>query len=220
MPLTFHDGSLLFYTLSPALLVAIVKAFNLQEERDLLRGYAYYEFGLFRGFSFWFAEQISREYANPDFRFYGFDSFEGMPASEVDIDPIHWAKGSYASSFESVMSKLKRHKTDFSRVKLYKGFFSKSLFDSFRKNETFLPVSICVIDSDLYESCVEVLSFIKDYLIPGSILLFDDYNVFNRDDNHGERRALREFEQGHPAFRRESIFNFGWHGEAFRVTSI
>ena len=102
-------------------------------------------------------------------------------------------------------------------MKLYKGFFSKPFFDSLRQRESFLPVSICVIDSDLYESCVEVLDFIKDYLVPGSILLFDDYNVFNKDDNHGERRALREFEQKHPAFQKEYLFDFGWHGVAFRV---
>ncbi len=102
-------------------------------------------------------------------------------------------------------------------MKLYKGFFSKPFFDSLRQCESFLPVSICVIDSDLYESCVEVLDFIKDYLVPGSILLFDDYNAFNKDDNHGERRALREFEQKHPAFQKEYLFDFGWHGVAFRV---
>lgn len=220
-----HEKNPLFYTLSPMLLVAIVKAFDLQRSsfskygQDLLKGHAYYEFGVFKGFSFWFAEQVSREYTGADFFFYGFDSFEGLPESQVDSD-LNWDEGNYAASFDFVMAKLKQHGTQFSRTKIYKGFFSKSLFDNLRQSENFLPCSICVIDSDIYESCVEVLDFIKDYLVPGSILLFDDYNAFQGDDNHGERRALKEFEQKHPTFKKEKIFDFGWHGVAFRVLMV
>ncbi len=43
-----------FYTLSPDVLVALVKAFNIQRSevsavRHLLDGHGYYEFGMFRG---------------------------------------------------------------------------------------------------------------------------------------------------------------------------
>ena len=82
-----HNENNLFYTLSPALTVAIVKAFKMLDKT--CEGKAYYEFGLFKGFSFWFAEQISREYVGDgQFNLYGFDSFEGLPRSEVDRDPI------------------------------------------------------------------------------------------------------------------------------------
>ncbi|MBI4283921.1 MAG: hypothetical protein HY663_05570 [Chloroflexi bacterium] len=215
-----HNENPLFYTLSPSLLPAIAKAFEIQRSHNLLDGHGYYEFGLFKGFSFWFAEQSSRECTNATFRFYGFDSFEGVPESQVDIDPIYWAEGNYAASYDFVIAKLKEHGADLSRMKLYKGFFSESLFSSLRKSETFPSASICVIDSDLYESCVEVLSFIKDYLVPGSLLLFDDYNAFDKDNSHGERRALIEFEEMHPTFRKEFLFNIGWHGVVFRVLSL
>ncbi len=220
-----HNENPLFYTLSPMLLVAIAKAFDIQHSilsggRNLLERHGYYEFGLFKGFSFWFAEQISREYVGQNFYFYGFDSFEGLSKSQVDIDPVYWAEGNYAASIEFVTTKLKEHGTDFSRVKLYKGWFSKDLFDSLHQSESFLPVSICTIDSDIYESCVEVLDFIKDLLVPGSILLFDDYNAFNKDDRHAERRALLEFEQTNPTFRKEHLFDFGWQGVAFRVIAV
>ena len=78
----------------------------------------------------------------------------------------------------------------------------------------------CVIDSDAYESCVEVLDFVKTFLVPGAILLFDDYNAFNKDARHGERRALQEFEQKNPAFQKEHLFDIGWHGVAFKVTAV
>lgn len=220
-----HNENPLFYTLSPMLLVAIVKAFELHRSgsspwgRDMLKGHAYYEFGLFKGFSFWFAEQISREYTDSEFLYYGFDSFEGLPKSQIDITSP-WAEGSYAASLDFVTAKLEQHGTQLSKVKLYKGFFSRSLFAGLRQRENFLPAAVCVIDLDIYESCVEILDFIKDYLVPGTILLFDDYNVFHKDDEHGERKALKEFEQKYSAFRKEHIFDFGWHGAAFRVLAV
>jgi hypothetical protein len=217
-----HNDNQFFYTLSPMLLTGIHKAFNMQQEqiatggKNLLEGHGYYEFGLFRGFSFWFSEQISREIVGDAFNYYGFDSFEGLPQTEIDSEEEFWAEGNYSASYEFVMGKLKANGSDLSKVRLYKGFYSKEYFESLQTDQ-FLPISICVIDSDIYESCVDVLEFIKSYIVPGSIILFDDYNAFDKDDDHGERRALREFESRNPSFRKEHLFDFGWHGVAFRV---
>jgi len=128
-----HREGSFFYTLSPPLLVAIVKAFNIQRRackdgRNLLDGHGYYEFGVFKGFSFWLAEQVSREYVGPNFRLYGFDSFEGLPRSQVDADVAGWAEGRYAASFEFVTDELTRYGMDFTRARLYKGFYSKQFF--------------------------------------------------------------------------------------------
>ncbi len=97
---------------------------------------------------------------------------------------------------------------------MYKGFYSKAFFDNL--TDQFMSISICVIDSDIYESCVDVLEFIKSYIVSGSILLFDDYNAFDKNEEHGERRALKEFEIN-PTFKKKHLFDFGWHGVAFRV---
>jgi len=107
-----------------------------------------------------------------------------------------------------------------SRVSLYKGYFSQQLWDKLNKTEKFLPVSICVIDADIYESCVEVLNFIKDYLVKGSILIFDDFNVFDKNEKHGERRALKEFLQRYPGVKLSRLFDYGENGAAFNVVSI
>lgn len=216
-----HNDNALFYTLSPSLLIAILKVFNIQgKSREPIKGGSYYEFGVFRGFSIWFAEQVAREYSASDSYFYGFDSFEGLPKTRIDADLANWAEGNYAAPYEFVISKLKENGTDFSRVKLYKGFFSKSFFSDLKSREKFMPVSICVIDSDIYESCAEVLNFIKDFLVAGSILIFDDYNAFGKSSDHGERRALIEFERQHPEFHKEHLFSYGSYGEAFRVVNI
>jgi hypothetical protein len=217
-----------FYTLSPDALVALVKAFNIQNAellkgRNLFEGHGYYEFGLFRGFSFWFAEQISREYTGSSFRLFGFDSFQGLPPPQLNVEAAVFDKGDFCASYESVTNSLKKWKADLSRISLHKGFYSNALFERFRESEEFLPISICLIDVDLYESCVPVLDFIKDFLVEGSILLFDDYNQFGevgQDNSSGERKALSEFERKNPGFRKEHLFDYGLEGVAFRVLSV
>jgi len=188
--------------------------------RDLLKGHGYYEFGMFRGFSFWFAEQLSREYAGSDFRLMGFDSFEGLPQPQLASEAAVFKKGDFRGTYEAVTKNLAKWKTDASRISLYRGFYSRELFEKLRKEASFPPVSICLVDVDLYESCIPVLDFIKDYLVPGSILLFDDYNQLGEDNTAGERRALIEFERRNPGFRKEHLFDYGWEGVAFRVLSI
>jgi O-methyltransferase len=215
----------IFQTLSPDALVAIVKAFNLQKQiadsgRNVLDGHAYYEFGMFKGFSFWFAEQIAREYTDLNFRFLGFDSFEGLPQPQLEVEAQVFRKGDFRGTYEAVTENLRRWKADFSRIQLYKGFYSDRFFEQLREKEQFPPVSICLIDVDLYDSCVPVLEFIKEYLVEGSILLFDDYNQLGEDDNSGERKALIEFESRNTGFRKEHLFNYGWEGAAFRVVAL
>jgi hypothetical protein len=65
-----------------------------------------------------------------------------------------------------------------------------------------------------------VLEFINPLLVIGSIILFDDYNRFDVDNAAGERRALIEFEQVNIGFQKEHLFNYGWHGAAFRVIAL
>jgi len=223
----FKDAILdgVFYTGGPDVLIAIVKAFELQRQsalagRGLFDGHAYYEFGMYKGFSFWFAEQLAREYTDSNFRFLGFDSFEGLPQPQLDVEARLYRKGDFRGSYEIVTGNLRKHKADLTRMRLYKGFYSEHLFRQLREKEQFPPVSICLIDVDLYESCVPVLDFIKEYLVEGSILLFDDYNQIGENDDAGERRALIEFEKRNPTFKKEHLFNYGWEGVAFRVVSL
>jgi hypothetical protein len=215
-----------FYTMSPDLLVALVRTLELQRDalnngRDLFTGHGYYEFGMFRGFSFWFAEQVSRQYANGSLRFFGFDSFEGLPQATLKVEDSTFFVGQFRGSYEAVCENLKRWKTDLTKVSLFKGWYSDAFFHSLEKQNSFPPISICLIDVDLYDSCIPVLEFIRPHLVEGSILIFDDYNQLGYEDpTSGERRALLEFEHRYPTFRKEYLFNYGWEGIAYRVVSV
>lgn len=220
----FHNRNNLFYTLSPRLLQAIFAGFRIlhKDNRDLLEKGAYYEFGIFKGFGLWFAEFTSRGITTKEFKLYGFDSFEGIPETQVDVNP-DWRPGGYAASVEEVVTHLENNAADLNRIQLLKGFFSKELFDQFAQKITFLPAALVVIDSDIYESCKVVLEFLNGKISPGTIILFDEYETpffQNQQDEHGERRALGEFIEHNKSLEMKKIFVYGNGQVAFRVESV
>ena len=217
--IAYFNNNPLFYTASPNLLIALVRSFNYLKANHpaLLQNGSYLEFGLFKGFSLWFAELLSREYVGKDFRLYGFDSFCGLPPSVVDKAEAYWAPGAYACSIEDVSNSIEKSGGDFARITLVKGFYSEDVFRKALSNIALKPPAIVVIDSDIYESCKIVLDYFGPMLREGTIILFDDFNAFERSDKHGERRALKEFSAAHPSFRTREMFDFGWHGTAVIV---
>lgn len=202
-----------FATLHPNLLIGIYQAFDILKKQKKTVG-ALYEFGVYRGFSFWYANQLAKQFGF-NYEFYGFDSFEGLPQSQVDIHR-NWSEGSYACDLISVNHQLDKWGMPLP-FKLFKGFFSDISFAKFEKENDLKRCCIAVVDSDLYESCVEVLSYLKPKLGDEPIILFDDYNAFNSHNNHGERKALSEFKLANPQFNFTELFSFGPYGQAFQV---
>lgn len=210
------SSQLPFATLHPHLLMALYRALTILNNRNI-RGGGYYEFGLYKGFSFWFANNLAHD-IGLNLKFYGFDSFEGLPKSNVDIHR-NWKEGSYSASIDDVTMSLKKWGMPLPYT-LIQGWYSKKLFDTIQSEQPFDKPVIVLIDCDLYESAIEVLNFIHPKMSIGLILLFDDWNAFGGDENHGERRAVREYEHNNPSFKKSSLFSFGTYGEAFQVVNI
>lgn len=57
---------------------------------------------------------------------------------------------------------------------------------------------------------------LRPRLCTGTILLFDDFNAFAGDDNHGERRALPEFESKYCSFSKTHFFRSTLTGKYLR----
>ena len=67
----------------------------------------YYEFGVFRGYTFLSAQRSCDELRISNTRFYGFDSFKGLPELE-EVDQTHnvFFKGQYSCPKEDVVQAL------------------------------------------------------------------------------------------------------------------
>lgn len=130
----------------------------------------YLEFGVWQGESLrWWSQHLT----NPNARFHGFDSFEGLPE--------RWNQFVDAGDF--AVDALPQFDDD--RVSLEVGWFSDTLPKFVVPEHDQLIVNI---DSDLYSSAVEVLTQLEEHLVPGTLIYFDEF----ADRDH-ELRAFREF---------------------------
>ncbi len=196
-----------FYSATPATPKAVVRALKMSK----VQGH-YYEFGLYKGYSFYQAVKNS-----PSIMHFGFDSFQGLPET---IEGGKFVEGKYSSSLEEVTSQLEKRGCLEGNVKLVKGFFDNSLTKELQNSLLENKIKVVLIDVDLYKSTVPVLNFIKPMLQQGTIILFDDWNCFDADDNKGERKAFKEFLQLNRDIKFKESFAFGWHGQAFELTSV
>jgi O-methyltransferase len=121
----------------------------------------YLEFGVYRGDSMRTWTGINTD---PNSRFLGFDSFEGLPET--------WNKKNRTGTFDlgGQMPII-----DDTRVKLIKGWFQQTLRPELTR---FVPRSRLVIhnDSDLHSSTLFVLTVLDPLIVPGTVLIFDEFS--------------------------------------------
>ena len=121
----------------------------------------YLEFGVSTGESFrWWVNHISNENS----RFYGFDTFNGLPE---DWGPFK--KGAMSNGNKPPEISDSRHQ-------FYQGIFQKTLYD-FLKTYNSDKKKVIHMDADLYSSTLFVLTTLSPYLKKGDIILFDEFNV-------------------------------------------
>jgi len=121
----------------------------------------YLEFGVSGGSSFrWWLEKNT----NPASKFFGFDTFEGLPEKWGA-----YAKGAMAVQLEAL------HITD-GRASFYKGLFQESLVP-FLATYKSSNRKLIHLDADLFSATIFALSQLYNYLNDGDILMFDEFAV-------------------------------------------
>lgn len=154
------------------------------------------ECGVYRGGSTRLMGRRMRDLA-PGKRLFACDSFEGFPQDRIldaDLGPFR---------FRFKIRRKFRHATDVpSRLVAFfdayrvnghvvKGFFSDTLPRMPRRKYCFM-----FIDCDIYESHLDCLHVLYDQLVPGGIVVFDDYA---EPKWPGASRAVDEFFADQPA---------------------
>lgn len=143
------------------------------------------EFGVHKGETVNF---IARLLSNEEI--YGFDSFEGLPEN--------WYKNSKEDlRFTAGTFSLDELPTVESNVKLIKGWYDKSLPKWLDENNI-SKIKLLHLDSDLYSSSIYVLEQLNKFIIPGTIIIFDELYPFDDENNYklwkdGEWKALIEW---------------------------
>jgi len=124
----------------------------------------YLEFGVSEGFSFrWWANANN----HPESRFYGFDTFDGLPESWGT-----YSKGDMSAAIPDLND---------NRCSFFKGLFQETLFDFIRTHSLEGKRKIIHLDADLFSSTLFVLTTLAPGLRKGDILFFDEFNVPNHE---------------------------------------
>jgi O-methyltransferase len=85
-----------FDTASQELIPALRKSLEKLIESDFSREGDYYEFGVFKGYAFWYAQHIAGQLGLHHMRFFGFDSFTGLPETLfLDSRVVEFEDGVY-----------------------------------------------------------------------------------------------------------------------------
>ena len=136
----------------------------------------YLEFGVHRGESIAYWAKLNQ---NPTSRFFGFDSFEGLP-EDWRLLSRTMPKGTFNTDGQV---------PDFSdqRVKFIKGLFQE-VSAGFLENFSLKNKLIIHCDADLYNSTMFVLTTYHQLIVPGTILIFDNFSTVT----HGFR-AFRDY---------------------------
>ena len=147
----------------------------------------YFEFGVYKGRSLILFYYLAKK-MGMRIRFFGFDSFAGLPESEGKV----FHKGQFSFSQESLKKYLEKVGVT-NNIFLIKGYYSQSLKKELFTHYKLEKASVIHIDCDLYISTKEVLNFIEPLLQNGTILIFDDWGSFGNNDSLGQKRAFQEF---------------------------
>jgi len=207
-----------FRTLSPGTPEAILKAFKLvKQESDGPVG-DYYEFGLFRGYTFLQAYSHTQSLGINDPHFYGFDSFEGLPPADgIDEADGRFFEGQFACSRAEVEKNLIDNGMDTARTTLIEGFYEDALTEALRSQHNFRAASVVLLDCDYYSSTRTAMLWMQPYIKAGTVLLFDDWFSYSEgeDKQLGQQKAFDEFLQENLQYRAEPLWEFLDHGKGF-----
>jgi hypothetical protein len=159
--------------------------------------YSFVECGVARGGCL----ALMKYAAGPNNEIIGFDSFDGMPdITEKDIGEYNKSNplsgfgkvgDNLSGGIENVYKTFRELQIDMTNVRLIKGYFNDTL--NVKENiDSIDKIAVLRLDGDWYESTKICLDKFYSKVIPGGIVIIDDYGHWV-----GAKNATDEFRQEH-----------------------
>lgn len=144
-------------------------------------GGAFAECGVYRGATAYLTAKALHLHGAPHLKLHLFNSFSGLSAPS-SVDGSYWRAGDMASGLEEVRANLAEWSD---RVVMHPGWIPERFLDVAADRFAFVH-----IDVDLFQPTRESLSFFYQRMLPGGIILCDDYGFASCP---GARTAMDQF---------------------------
>jgi O-methyltransferase len=180
----------------------------------------YVEFGVSGGTMFAAAYHAAQRNGLDRMRFYGFDSFEGMPPpsrSDVDFSGDQHVRGAFAADLSEFQTVMSRNRVDQSRIDIVPGWFDDVLTEATKDELQLELAAVVAADCGSYEPTLAALEFVTSYIQDGTLVLFGDWFSYRGSPERGQRRAFAEWLGRNPALDSTPFQRFGWHGHSHIV---
>lgn len=134
---------------------------NVIQKENLDAPIDYFEFGVSKGVSFrWWTERIKHN----DARFYGFDTFTGLPEDWGPFKAGDMSNGNQPPQIDG------------NRHHFYQGLFQQTLLP-FLASYNSDKRKVIHMDADIFTATLYVLTLFSPYLKKGDVIFFDEFNV-------------------------------------------
>jgi len=181
----------------------------------------YLEFGVCFGSSLASMYHVALRHGVSQMRFFGFDSFEGLPTTARTDDGGYWSPRMFASDIEWTKRFLTRSGVDWQRVVLVKGWFGETLTGELIEAHRLRKVSVIMMDCDMYLSALEALECCGPLIQERVTIIFDDgYSGGLDERNMGEKRAFEEFLAANEDLECESLGRYAPNAQVFLVSRV
>lgn len=149
------------------------------------------ECGIFKGASFVRFAGFRNLLGQRDQKVVGFDTFGAFPASSLEEDSPHikrWLEnaGEQSISKDQLLEVMRKKEID-NNVELVEGDVVETV-PAYVKEHPDLQIALLNLDTDIYDPAVTILEHFWPRIVPGGVLILDDYNVFP-----GETKAVDHY---------------------------
>ena len=139
----------------------------------------FFECGVWRGGASIFMRGLLKAYHSRDRAVHLVDSFDGLPKASTQEDHDGWAAmGLLKVPQEVVVRNFQKYGLLDDQVQFHKGFFRNSLPVVRQElKEKSSSISLLRLDGDMYESTMDILFNLAEFLSPGACIVVDDYCI-------------------------------------------
>ena len=98
------------------------------------------------------------------------DTFTGV--AKAGANDTFYTGGEHSDTSQQIVEDVLKNKSQYQHYKILKGIFPEDTAHEIKADEQF---GLCHIDVDVYTSAKDILEWVWKKLIPGGVVVFDDY---------------------------------------------